>query len=105
MTRVKSIKLSIICGAVLGASLVCPAAFAQSPTPVSQGQERGQTSYMKVDITEPFSSIMARMTAAKPDIEKEHTELLNERYDLSNRPAPGVTMERLYCYHSPNASS
>ena len=34
------------------------------------------------------------MTAAKPDIEKEHTDLLNERYDLSNRPAPGVTMER-----------
>src|SRR6202140_1952688 len=94
MTRVKSIKLSLICGAVLGAFIVCPAAFAQSPTPVSQGQERGQTSYMKVAITEPFSSIMARMTAAKPDIEKEHTELLNERYDLSNRPAPGVTMER-----------
>src|ERR1700686_2221488 len=94
MTRVKSIKLSLICGAVLGAFIVCPAAFAQSPPPVSQGQERGQTSYMKVDITEPFSSIMARMTAAKPDIEKEHTELLNERYDLSNRPAPGVTMER-----------
>jgi hypothetical protein len=34
------------------------------------------------------------MTAAKPDIEKEHTDLLNERYDLSDRPAPGVTMER-----------
>ena len=44
MTRVKSIMLSIICGAVLGASIVCSAAFAQSPTPVSQGQERGQTS-------------------------------------------------------------
>jgi len=37
---------------------------------------------------------MSRMTAAKPDIEKEHTDLLNERYDLSDRPAPGVTMER-----------
>jgi cytochrome c peroxidase len=49
---------------------------------------------MKVDITEPFSTIMARMTAAKPGIEKEHTDLLNERYDLSNRPAQGVTMER-----------
>ena len=66
----------------------------RSGEPNADPQERGQTSYMKVDITEPFSSIMARMTAAKPDIEKEHTELLNERYDLSNRPAPGVTMER-----------
>jgi cytochrome c peroxidase len=37
MPRVKSIKLSIICGAVLGASIVCPTAFAQplnaGPTP------------------------------------------------------------------------
>src|SRR5208282_4487617 len=36
----------------------------------------------------------SRMTAAKPDIEKEHTDLLNERYDLSDRPARGVTTER-----------
>src|ERR1700737_5087233 len=34
------------------------------------------------------------MTAAKPGIEKEHADLRNERYDLSNRPASGVTMER-----------
>jgi len=32
---------------------------------------------MKVDITEPFSWIMARMTAAKPGIEKEHADSLN----------------------------
>jgi hypothetical protein len=61
---------------------------------LAYGQERGQTSYMKVDITEPFSSVMARMTAAKPGIEKEHTDLLNERYDLSNRPAQAATMSR-----------
>src|ERR1700682_4174859 len=94
MPPVKSIKLSIIYGPVLGASIVCSTAFAQSPTPVPQDQERGQTSYMKVDITEPFSTIMARMTAAKPGIDTEHTDRLNERYDLSNRPAQGVTMER-----------
>jgi len=66
----------------------------RSVEPNADPQERGQTSYMKVDITEPFSSIMARMTAAKPGIEKEHTDLLNERYDLSDRPAPGVFMDR-----------
>ena len=54
----------------------------------------GQTSYMPVDIKESFSSIMSRMTAAKPGIEKKHADLLNERYDLSDRPAPGVTMDR-----------
>ena len=33
MPRVKSIKLSSICGAILGASIVCSTALAKSPTP------------------------------------------------------------------------
>src|SRR5882724_12679198 len=60
----------------------------------AQQEQRGQTSYMKVDSTESFAAIMARMTAAKPGIEKEHSALLNERYDLSDRPAQGVAMDR-----------
>jgi cytochrome c peroxidase len=60
----------------------------------AQQGERGQTSYMPVDITEPFASIMARLSAAKPAVEQEHNALLNERYDLSDRPAQGVTMDR-----------
>jgi cytochrome c peroxidase len=60
----------------------------------AQQEERGQTSYMKVDITESFESLSARMTAAKPDIERAHLSILNERYDLSDRPAAGVTMDR-----------
>ena len=43
---------------------------------------------------ESFSALVARMKAAKPDIMKHHMALLEERYDLSNRPAPGVTMSR-----------
>jgi len=61
---------------------------------LAYSQEQGQTSYMKVDITEPFASIMVRMKAAKPDIERRHSDLLSERYDLSDRPARGVMMER-----------
>ena len=60
----------------------------------AQQAERGQTSYMPVDITEPFASIMARLSAAKPAVEQEHNALLNQRYDLSDRPAQGVTMDR-----------
>jgi cytochrome c peroxidase len=60
----------------------------------AQQEKRGATSYMPVDIKESFASIMARMKAAKPDIEKEHTNLLNARYDLSNRPAKDATMSR-----------
>jgi cytochrome c peroxidase len=61
---------------------------------VAHAQDQGKTSYIKVDITEPFASVMARMQAAKPDIERRHSDLLSERYDLSDRPARGVMMER-----------
>jgi cytochrome c peroxidase len=60
----------------------------------AHAQDQGKTSYMKLDITESFASIMARMKSAKPAIEKRQSDLLSERYDLSNRPASGVVMER-----------
>jgi cytochrome c peroxidase len=60
----------------------------------AHAQDQGKTSYMKLDITESFASIMARMKSAKPAIEKRQSDLLSERYDLSNRPASGVMMER-----------
>src|SRR5437899_8379195 len=49
---------------------------------------------MQVEITEPFSAISARLSGQKPDVTREHMALLNERYDLSDRPAAGVTMDR-----------
>src|ERR1700720_507432 len=60
----------------------------------AQQKQRGATSYLPVDIKESFASIMARMKAAKPDIENEHANLLSARYDLSNRPAKDATMSR-----------
>src|ERR1700716_1412230 len=60
----------------------------------AQQGPRGKTSYMPVDITEPFSAIFARLSAQKPDVTRDHMALLNERYDLSDRPAAGVTMDR-----------
>lgn len=50
------------------------------------------TSYMPVDIKEEFSSIMERMQAAKPEIEKRQQELLALRYDLTDRPMKSATM-------------
>ena len=70
------------------AVLLAVAADAQQAPP------RAPTSYMPVDITEPFASIMARMQAAKAAIEKRQADLLAERYDLSNRAAPDATMSR-----------
>ena len=53
-----------------------------------------QSSYSPVVITEDFDSIMARMKAAKPEVMKRQMDLLQERYDLSDNPAEGVTMSR-----------
>ena len=55
-------------------------------------ESRGKTSYAPVDITEDFSKTMARMKAEKPKIMARQQELLNARYDLSNRPAKDVRM-------------
>lgn len=53
-----------------------------------------KSSYLPVVVEEDFPAIMAKMKAAKPDIEKKHKAMLEERYDLSDKPAAGVTMFR-----------
>lgn len=50
------------------------------------------SSYMPVDIKEDFQSIMKRMVDQKEAVEKKHADLLEQRYDLSNKPATGTTM-------------
>ena len=52
------------------------------------------SSYAPVNIKEDFASTMARMKAEKAGIMQRQLDLLNERYDLSNRPAQGVVMSR-----------
>jgi cytochrome c peroxidase len=71
------------------AALSLAIAHAQQPPPA-----RGATSYMPVDIKEPFAAVMARMKAAQPAVQKRQADLLAERYDLANRAAAGVTMTR-----------
>src|ERR1700731_4383893 len=71
-----------------------------APNPYLMGTEgfnkgpRGLTSYQPTAIDQPFAAMMAHDVAAKPGIEREHQAMLDERYDLSDRPAQGVTMER-----------
>jgi len=60
----------------------------------AQESKKKISSYMPVVITEDFASIMARMKAGKPEVMKRQMDLLNMLYDLSNRPAAGVTMSR-----------
>lgn len=60
----------------------------------AQGTREKASSYAPVDIRESFATIMARMKAARAEVMKRQMDLLNQRYDLSNRPAPGVVMSR-----------
>ena len=84
---VKMIKCIGLAASVLLLIIVSISTFAQTPS-------RGETSYSPVVIKESFEAVMARMKAAKPGVMKRQMDLLNERYDLSNRPATGVTMSR-----------
>jgi len=56
-------------------------------------EERGATSFIPV-VEEDLARVIARMKGAKPQIAARHRALLDERYDLADRPAPGVTMSR-----------
>src|SRR5690349_9566417 len=56
--------------------------------------DNAPTSYLPVDIKEPFPKLMSRLSAEKPAVMQRQQNLLEQRYDLSNRPAPGVTMTR-----------
>jgi hypothetical protein len=75
--------------AAMKALLCACAAFAAGAASADQ-----PTSYMPVDIKEDFATTLKRMQAAKPAIDQRQQQLLEERYDLTNHPASGVTMSR-----------
>ena len=79
-----------------GRLLAGAAAAAVMAFGVAYGQQgpRGKSSYMPVDIDEPFSAIFSRLSGEKPQVTREHMAVLAERYDLSDRPAAGVAMDR-----------
>jgi cytochrome c peroxidase len=54
--------------------------------------EMVKSSYSPVVMKEPFPQTMNQMKTAKEGIMQRQMDLLNERYDLSNRPAKGVMM-------------
>lgn len=66
----------------------------QSAVVAGDEQPSKTSSYSPVVINEDFATIMKRMTANKPSIEQAHKTLLEQRYDLSDRPAKGASMTR-----------
>lgn len=77
-----------------GAFLAGVLAVALIPAGAQDKAKPKPTSYAPVDIKEDFAVTLKRMQAEKPKVMAAHQELLQKRYDLSNRPAPGVTMTR-----------
>jgi cytochrome c peroxidase len=112
VTRLKSITRWVILSVTVVILAAVGHVFAQQPATQTQAQTaapnpylegtagldqgpRGLTSYMPVAITETFAQIRARLSGEKAAVEQEHNAVLNERYDLSNRPAQGITMDRV----------
>src|SRR5689334_19876407 len=58
----------------------------------AQESKQRATSYMPVDIKDTFATIRSKMEAAKPGVEARQKKLLEERYDLSDRPAKDAKM-------------
>jgi cytochrome c peroxidase len=73
------------------ATVLLGGAVVSATVPVGK---RPSTSYSPIVINEPFDQTVARMSAAKPDVARRHMKLLEDRYDLRDRPADGVTMAR-----------
>src|SRR5664279_78688 len=93
-TLTRWVKLTIagvVCAVLVGACLLgTRVVFASGQA----DQQQVKNSYAPVVDTETFATIHDRMVAAKPAIMKRQMDLLQERYDLSDRPAKAVVMDR-----------
>jgi len=62
--------------------------------PPDQVPAAGATSYLPVDLTEPFPQLRDRLAGRKGQVNARQQALLHDRYDLGDHPASGVTMSR-----------
>jgi hypothetical protein len=76
----------VIIGTAMGVLGVHAQTGAAKPDP-------SKSSYISVN-EEEFSTVLARMSAAKTQVMKRQMDLLSARYELGDRPVPGATMSR-----------
>lgn len=79
--------------ALASAAIGALAALGQAQFAHAQNVQK-PTSYSPVVVTEPFDSVVKRMSDQKPGIGTAHQAFLESRYDLSDRPHPTATMSR-----------
>ncbi len=82
--------LGVVSAGILSASLISTNVVSAA----GQDTQSVKNSYMPVEDKESFQTVHDRMAAAKSGIMKRQMDLLDERYDLSDRPARGVVMDR-----------
>ncbi len=93
MTRRLRQQLAIICG-VIGILLIIGGAVYAQDAVTKSTAPKNATVAPPVVAPEDFKTVMSRMQAEKAAIQQRHQNLLKERYDLDDHPAPGVTMAR-----------
>jgi cytochrome c peroxidase len=76
-------------GALCAILLLASAIVGQVPQKIEKPKDQ---SYLPVVIGEDFATIRDRDKAEKPQAMQRQMDLLNQRYDLSDRPASGVMM-------------
>ncbi len=86
--------LTAVLGAIVVIWLVGHPASEVEAAPGAKVPDRGESSYLPVVEQEPFQKLRARLTAEKPAVMRRALALLQARYELADRPAPGVTMTR-----------
>jgi len=80
------------CGRFAPGVMVVMALALGNSVSIAQDNEKKPSSYMPVVINEDFARTMARMKGEKAGHMQKQKTLLEQRYDLADRPARGVTM-------------
>ena len=88
----------LMVGGVASAVVVTVGAVARCSSPEAVAapggvERRGDTSYQPT-IEPPFEQVFARLSRDKPEVMQRQMAVLRDRYDLADRPVPGVTMTR-----------
>ena len=73
---------------------MCSAVADAQDSAEQAASQKNASTKLAVDLPDDFQTVRIRMEAAKPAIHQRHLDLLKQRYDLGDYPAPGVTMAR-----------
>ena len=91
MSRRSRLSSGLVLAVLAVLSLAATIGSSQKPAGIEATSAGGPpaNSYAPVVMQEDFDKVAAKMSAAKPAIMERQMKLLEERYDLSDRPGAG----------------